>query len=136
LLDRLQNDLYRNFGALDVHTVAASSTNDHIDAAYQPMDENASDFESWVSEAIVNLLALLGIDDEPVFSRNRISNQLEQVQIVAQEAQWLDHETTLRKLPNITPEEVQAVLDRSEEENMRRFASMQQPRQEEDDESE
>lgn len=136
LLDRLQNDLYRNFGALDVHTVSASSTNDHIDAAYQPMDENASDFESWVSEAIVNLLALLGIDDEPVFSRNRISNQLEQVQIVAQEAQWLDHETTLRKLPNITPEEVQAVLDRSEEENMRRFASMQQQRQEEDDESE
>lgn len=124
-LTEIRNGIYEDFGALDVHTVAAGATNDHIDAAYQPMDENADDFESWVSEAIVKLLALIGIDDEPVFSRTRISNQLEQVQMVLSEAQYLDRETVLRKLPNVTPEEVQAILERSDEEDMARFAAAQ-----------
>lgn len=124
-LAEIRNGIYEDFGALDVHTVAAGATNDHIDAAYQPMDENADDFESWVSEAIVKLLALIGIDDEPVFNRTRISNQLEQVQMVLSEAQYLDRETVLRKLPNITPEEVQAILERSDEEDMARFAAVQ-----------
>lgn len=124
-LNWVRNGIYEDFGALDVHTVAAGATNDHIDAAYQPMDENADDFESWVSEAIVKLLALLGVDDKPVFSRTRISNQLEQVQIVLSEAQYLDKETVLRKLPNVTPEEVQAILERNDEEDMNRFAAIQ-----------
>ena len=124
-LTEIRNGIYEDFGALDVHTVAAGSTNDHIDAAYQPMDENADDFESWVSEAIVKLLALIGIEDEPVFNRTRISNQLEQVQMVLSESQYLDRETVLRKLPNITPEEVQAILERSDEEDMARFAAVQ-----------
>ena len=123
-LNWVRNGIYEDFGALDVHTVAAGATDDHIDAAYQPMDENADDFESWVSEAIVNLLELLGIEDEPVFSRTRISNQGEQVSMVVQEAQWLDRETVLRKLPNITPEEVQAILERSEEEDMARMMAI------------
>lgn len=124
-LTEIRNGIYEDFGALDVHTVAAGATNDHIDAAYQPMDENADDFESWVSEAIVKLLALIGIEDEPVFNRTRISNQLEQVQMVLSEAQYLDKETVLRKLPNVTPEEVQAILERSDEEDMARFAAIQ-----------
>ena len=124
-LAEIRNGIYEDFGALDVHTVAAGATNDHIDAAYQPMDENADDFESWVGEAIKKILALIGIDDEPVFSRNRISNQLEQVQMVMQEAQYLDDETILRKLPNVTPEEVQAILQRRDEEDEARFAAVQ-----------
>jgi len=124
-LTEIRNGIYEDFGALDVHTVAAGATNDHIDAAYQPMDENADDFESWVGEAIKKILALIGIDDEPVFSRTRISNQLEQVQMVMQEAQYLDDETILRKLPNVTPEEVQAILQRRDEEDEARFAAVQ-----------
>lgn len=124
-LAEIRNGIYEDFGGLDVHTVAAGATNDHIDAAYQPMDENADDFESWVSEAIVKLLALMGIEDEPVFNRTRISNQLEQVQMVLSEAQYLDRETVLRKLPNVTPEEVQAILERSDEEDMARMMATQ-----------
>lgn len=113
-LTLLRNSIYENFGALDVHTVAAGATNDHIDAAYQPMDENADDFEYWVGDCIERLLALLGIEDTPVFKRNRISNQLEQVQMVAIESQWLDAQTILKKLPNLDAEEVQAVLEATE----------------------
>lgn len=114
-LNRIKADMYEDFGALDVHTVAAGSTNDHIDAAYQPMDEEADEFERHMRTGIQDLLALQGIEDTPVFTRNRISNQKEQVEVVVMEAEWLDEETILRKLPNITPDEVQAILRRKDE---------------------
>jgi len=120
-LDDLKARIYEDFGALDVHTVSAGATNDHIDAAYQPLDENAADFEHWVSDAIVQLLSLQGIEDMPVFKRSRISNVSEQVDILVQEAAWLDEATILRKLPNVTPEEVQAILTANENENMERM---------------
>lgn len=120
-LTMIRNGLYEDFGALDVHTVAAGATNDHIDAAYQPMDENADDFEFWVSECIQQILALQGIDDYPIFKRNRISNMKEQVEMVVQEAAWLDTQTILRKLPNISAEEVAAILEAMEGEDMARF---------------
>ena len=110
-LNELRSEIYEGFGALDVHAVAAGATNDHIDAAYQPLDENAADFEHWTGEAVHQLLMLQGVDDYPVFKRHRISNQLEQVQMVVAEAQWLDQATILRKLPNITSEEVQSILE-------------------------
>ena len=121
LLDEIRSGLYEDFGGLDVHTIAAGATNDHIDAAYQPLDENASDFEHWVGDAIIKLLALQGIDDTPLFRRNRISNQAEQVNMVVQEAAWLDQGTILRKLPNITPDEANAIMEANENENMARM---------------
>lgn len=111
-LNMIRAGIYEDFGALDVHTVAAGATNDHIDAAYQPMDEEAADFEYQVSEFIQQLLALMGIDDQPVFKRTRISNQLEQVQMIVAEADYLDRETILRKLPNVSADEVLGILDR------------------------
>ena len=113
-LQELKSDIYDGFGALDVHAVAAGATNDHIDAAYQPLDENAADFEHWVGEAVHQLLLLQGVDDWPVFKRHRISNQLEQVQMIVAEAQWLDTPTILRKLPNVTSEEVRAIIEGTE----------------------
>ena len=115
-LDDIRAGIYEDFGGLDVHTVAAGATNDHIDAAYQPMDEEADDFEYQIIEFIQQLLALFGIDDTPIFSRNRISNQREQVEMVSLEANWLDEETILRKLPNISPDEVEQILLRKAQE--------------------
>jgi hypothetical protein len=120
-LDDIRARIYEDFGGLDVHTVAAGATNDHIDAAYQPLDENAADFEHWVSDAIVQLLALQGIEDTPVFKRQRISNQKEQVEMLVQEAAWLDEATILRKLPNITPDEASAIMLANEDADMKRF---------------
>lgn len=111
-LDSIRAGIYEDFGGLDVHTVAAGATNDHIDAAYQPMDEEADDFEYQVIEFIQQLLALMDIEDTPIFKRNRVSNFKEQVEMVALEANWLDEETILRKLPNITPDEIEQILFR------------------------
>ena len=119
-LDDMRARIYEDFGGLDVHTISAGATNDHIDAAYQPLDENAADFEHWVSDAITQLLALQGIDDTPIFKRQRISNVKEQVEVLVQEAAWLDETTILRKLPNLSPDEVQAVLVANDNEDMER----------------
>lgn len=123
-LQSIRDGIYEDFGALDVHTVAAGATNDHIDAAYQPMDEEASDFEYQVSEFVQRLLALMGIDDTPVFKRTRVSNQREQVEMVMGEAQYLDRETVLRKLPNISPDEVPSIMGRLDAEDGARMGAL------------
>ena len=117
LLESLRAQIYEDYGGLDVHTIAAGSTNDHIDAAYQPMDEEADDFEYQCIEAIRGILDILGIDDMPVFQRNRISNRREQTQMVMMAANYLDRETIIRKLPFITPDEVDAIIARKEAED-------------------
>ena len=122
-LDSIRAGIYEDFGGLDVHTIAAGSTNDHIDAAYQPLDENADDFEYQIIKFVQQVLALMGIEDTPVFKRNRISNQMEQAQIVTMEAQWLDDETVLQKLPNITVDEIPGILQRKGLENQDRFTA-------------
>jgi SPP1 family phage portal protein len=127
LLKELRDGIYEDFGALDVHAVAAGATNDHIDAAYQPMDENAADFEYWVAECVRQLVRLAGFEDEPIFQRNRISNKKEQVEMVVQEAQWLDTATILRKLPNVRPDEVAAILAAMDAEDMGRFGIGEEP---------
>ena len=113
-LDDIRAGIYEDFGGLDVHTVAAGATNDHIDAAYQPMDEEADDFEYQVIECVQQILKLIGIEDTPIFKRNRISNQKEQVDMVIAEAPYLDDETILQKLPNISADEIQDILARRE----------------------
>lgn len=120
-LDMIRNGLYEDFGALDVHTVAAGATNDHIDAAYQPMDEEAADFEYQVSEFVQQILKLMGVEDKPVFKRTRVSNQYEQVQMLMLEAPYLDEQTIVRKMPNVTPEEANEILKRKDEEDMGRM---------------
>lgn len=134
LLSRIKAQIYEDFGGLDVHTVAAGATNDHIDAAYQPMDENADDFEFQVADAIQKLLALQGVDSEeatPQFKRNRISNQREQVEMVLMEAPYLDDETILKKFPNISSEEVDEILIKKDAESLSRFqGSVEQDRKE------
>ena len=79
-----------------------------------------------VSEFVQQILSLMGVDDSPVFHRSRISNQAEQVSMVVQEAQWLDQETILRKLPNIRPDEVPGIMDRLAEEEQDRMGVAQQ----------
>ena len=122
----MRSQIYEDYGGLDVHTLAAGATNDHIDAGYQPMDEEADDFEYQVIQAVQGILDLMGIDDVPIFQRNRISNKMEQTQMVMLAANDLDRETRLRKLPFLTPDEVEETLARKEEEEAAAFALAEQ----------
>lgn len=136
LLNRIKSDLYEDFGALDVHTIAAGATNDHIDAAYQPLDEEADDYEFQCTECIKQILALEGIDAEPIYKRNRISNQMEQVQMIVMEAPYLDEDTILSKLPNITVDEVNEIIKRKTAEDIDRFGSDSEEDEEESEDEE
>ncbi len=119
--------IYEDFGGLDVHVIAAGATNDHIDAAYQPLDENADDFEAQVIECVQKIGYVLEINPEdcvPLFKRNRISNQKEQVEMLVQEAQWLDEQTIIGKLPNITVDEIPEIMKRKTAEDAERVPMM------------
>ncbi len=109
-LDHCKAELYDDFGALDVHTIAAGSTNDHIDAAYQPLDEEADDLEYCAIEAIQQVLALRGIEDTPQFKRNRVSNTFQTIQGVMLAANVLGQRKTLEKLPIVTVDEVDEIM--------------------------
>lgn len=125
-LDDLKTQIYEDFGALDVHQVSAASTNDHLEAAYQPLDEEADDLEYQVSLFITQLLDLIGIEDEyPTYKRNKISNFKEQTDMVLSASEYLDEETILNHLPFITVDEVQEILQRKDAEDMERFVNYQ-----------
>ena len=72
---------------------------------------------------IRQLLALVGVSDDvfPTYKRNRISNQLEQVQMLMLEAPYLDRQTILENLPNIYIDKVPEIMARLDEETEGRF---------------
>ena len=113
-LNRIKDCIYNDFGALDVKNISPtnSMTATEIRAAYQAVDEEADDFEYQVNEFIQQILALIGVEDYPLFDRNRISNELEETQMVMLAANYLDDETVLKKLPFITVDEVDGILAR------------------------
>jgi len=121
VLTYLQKRLYEDFGALDVHSIAAGATNDHIDAAYQPLDDEADMLEAQVIEAVQRGLALRGIEDTPIFKRNRISNIKETIEAVMLEASVLDTEAILELLPNVTVDMKENMLARMDKDNAARI---------------
>ena len=121
-LDDIRKGIYEDFGALDVHQVSADSTNDHLAAAYQPLDENADDFEYQIIECVQQILRIAGLGEHmPLFKRNMIANQKEQVDMVLSEAEYLDEQTILEKLPNVTADEVDTIMERRGVEDLERF---------------
>lgn len=137
LLDRLHSQIYEDFGGLDVHSVEAGSTNDHLMAAYQPMDENADDFEYQIITFVQQLLKVAGLaEDTPVFKRNRISNITEEINAVILEAPYLDDRTILEKLPNISTDEVEKIIAAKEGENSARFEPDNEPDEDIEEEEE
>lgn len=126
-LERLEQDLYNDAQIVNVSALsAAQKTATEINAAYTPMDLKTDQYEYCVREFLIGIFALAGIEDEPKFTRNRIQNELEQTQMVLMAAQYLDDETLLNKLPWLTPEEVQQIMDRRNDTEASRFQAMLQ----------
>ena len=123
MLELLKEDLYQDFQIVNVEALSASAkTATEIRAAYQPMDDKCGDFEYLLIDAIQNILSLAGIDDEPSFKWNRIANQTEETNMVMSAAAVLGDELTLKKLPFLTPEEVEDRLRDMGDTAMNRFA--------------
>ena len=130
MLAILERDLYKDFQIVNVEALSASAkTATEIRAAYQPMDDKCGDFEFFLIEAIQNILALAGIDDEPSFTWNRIANQTEETNMIMTAAPILGDELTLKKLPFLTPEEKEERLKDMGDEAMNRYENPQEPPQ-------
>lgn len=124
LLSRLSDDLYRDFQMLDTTKIqGGQKTATEITAAYQQMDNKVDEFEYCVGDFLYQLFALIGIDDEPTFTRSKIVNQLEQTQMVLMAAEYLGDEFTLKHLPWLTQEEVTDILQQKSAEELARFAA-------------
>lgn len=121
LLSRISDDLYRDFQMLDVTKLqGGQKTATEITAAYQPMDNKVDQFEYCVIDFLQALFKIVGIEDEPSFTRSKVTNQLEQTQMVLLAANYLDDETVLNKLPWLTQEEVAEILKRKTAEDIER----------------
>lgn len=121
-LDKLEKDLYKDAMALDTEAIANGNTvATAIKAAYEPLDEKTNDFEYCVIEFIQSILELAGIDDDPTFKRSTIVNQAEETNMVLAAAEYLDDETILKKLPFISPDEVNNILNKITREEADRF---------------
>lgn len=121
LLSRISDDLYRDFQMLDVTKLqGGQKTATEINAAYQPMDNKVDQFEYCIIDFLQALFEIVGIEDEPSFTRSKVTNQLEQTQMVLLAANYLDDETILNKLPWLTQEEVAEILKRKAAEDIER----------------
>ena len=122
MLALLKEDLYADFQIINVEALSASAkTATEIRAAYQPMDDKCGDFEYFLIDAIQRILALAGIDDEPSFKWNRIANQTEETNMIMTASTVLGDEWTLKKLPFLTPEEVEEIMEQKGNNDMNRF---------------
>lgn len=121
LLSRISDDLYRDFQMLDVTKLqGGQKTATEINAAYQSMDNKVDQFEYCVIDFLQALFKIVGIEDDPSFTRSKVTNQLEQTQMVLLAANYLDDETILNKLPWLTQEEVAEILKRKAAEDIER----------------
>ena len=123
-LDRLEKQLYKDFMALKVEDISASSvTNDQIQAAYEPINQKTDQFEYQVTEFIQGILALAGIDDKPTYTRSQMSNQSELLEMVLQCAEYLDDEYVTTKILTLLgdADKAQEVLKRKDAEAADRY---------------
>lgn len=100
ILERLRNDLYEDFMALDTKNIAAGATTaTQIKAAYEPLNSKVDQYEYCVLDFINKILALAGIENEnPSFTRSIIVNVQENVQVLLQSAEYLSSEYLTEKI--------------------------------------
>ena len=122
--DRLEKDLYKDYGALNVDEIKGGAvTATQILAAYEPLNEKADDYEYCILQFIQGILKVAGIEDNPTFTRSRLINVSENVQTVLQAATALDGEYVTRKILTLLGDGDQAdeIIRRKDEEDMDRM---------------
>lgn len=122
ILTRLEKDIYSDAMALNTRELAAGNvTATAIRAASEPLNHRADELETCMITGIEGLLEIVGIEDFPRFNRSKLTNEMEETQMVMLAADILDDDTMRRKLPWLTPEEADAVADKLAGEAMSRI---------------
>lgn len=144
LLDRLRSDLYEDYMALDIKSIADGAvTATQIKSAYEPVNSKADKYEYCVINFVEKILELAGIQDEQVtFTRSMIVNTTEEIQNVLSSASYLESDYVTRKLLMLLGDGDMAddMIKQMESENLNRMygmtASVEDMEQEQEQESE
>ena len=80
------------------------------------------DFEASMTEFILGILALAGIDDEPSYTRSKIINRAEETQTILMGAEYYDDEYITKKLLTINgdADQYDALMERKAAEETER----------------
>jgi len=125
LLERIEKDLYKDFMALDTDSIAAgAATATQIRAAYEPINSKADEYEYCVREFLSHLLDVIGIEDEPSFTRSVMVNVQEEVQTLVQAGSYLSSEYVAKKIMTIFGDidQIDEELKKIDEEDINRFS--------------
>lgn len=99
LLNELREALFYSFKAFDAKQIQSSgAVIAQIDAAYEALDQKASEYEDNIYDFLSGILAITGIDDTPTITRSKISNTGEQIQNVLQAADHLTDDYVTKKI--------------------------------------
>lgn len=129
-IDMLTKRLYADFQAFDAAAVTAGNqTATAIKASYVPLDLKTDKFESYLTRCIKGILALVGIGDEPTYTRNQIVNKSEEVQTVLLGAEYYDDEYITKKLLTILgdADQFEDMMRRKAAEELNRTITNQPP---------
>ena len=98
-ISRLREQAYDNLMGLDVRKIAGgAATATQIKAAYEPLNNQTDLIEMQVTDWIIRVLEVLGIDDMPSYTRSVIVNKTEEVNAVVSAADHLSEEYVGNKI--------------------------------------
>lgn len=121
----IKDSLYRDAMALDIDKLTAGNiTATAIEASYSNLDLKCDGFETCVTKFIDAVLELIGVEDSPTYKRNQLTNKTEETNNVLAAAQYLDDETILKHLPFLSPDEIDGILERKQEEEANRYENI------------
>jgi hypothetical protein len=110
-LEQLRRQIFDNQMGLDTRNISGGATTaTQIKAAYEPLNTKADLVEFNVTEFIHGVLTVLGIDDNPSYTRSYIVNQQEMIQTIVAAGADLPQEYKTRKIL-----EVLGDIDRADE---------------------
>ena len=123
-IQTIQRRLYEDFMCLDVNSLSASSkTATEIRAAYQPLDSKCDMYEYCVISFVQKILELAGIDDTVTFTRSKIVNKSEEINMLLAAQAYLDDETLVEQVCTILGigDKVDEILRKRQGEEQSRF---------------
>ena len=123
-IQTIQRRLYEDFMCLDINSLSASSkTATEIRAAYQPLDSKCDMYEYCVISFVQKILELAGIDDTVTFTRSKIVNKSEEINMLLAAQAYLDDETLVEQVCAILGigDKVDEILRKRQGEEQSRF---------------
>ena len=123
-IQTIQRRLYEDFMCLDVNSLSASSkTATEIRAAYQPLDSKCDMYEYCIISFVQKILELAGIDDTVTFTRSKIVNKSEEINMLLAAQAYLDDETLVEQICAILGigDKVDEILRKRQGEEQSRF---------------